>query len=67
MTVSYYFYDGIAVRVTESDHSLLAEGYFPERGFVPVSSTPVLWNGELMTEREFKAYIANLRRNAVTA
>lgn len=67
MTISYYFYDGIAVRVTESDHSLLAEGYFAGRGFVPVSSTPVLWNGELMTEREFKNYITNLRRTAVAA
>ncbi len=57
---SYFMYDGIACRVlSEDDGSCIsAEGYFVGEGFCPVSVSPVLYEGERLTEREFKGIVA---------
>lgn len=56
----YYNHEGVPCRVTfeDDDSRIRAEGYFPGKGFQPVAVTPVLWRGEILTEREFKALVA---------
>jgi hypothetical protein len=55
--VIYYLHDGVLCRVFAPDDRILnrrAEGYFGEQGFLPLELTPILWNGEIISEQQFK-------------
>lgn len=54
----YYEYDNVLHRVTydaKTGKLSKAEGYFKGDGFISVDEYPILREGELITEQEFKA------------
>lgn len=65
-SVTYYDHDAIPCRVITNMHTQTrrAEGYFVGKGYLPVAIHPVLREGEILTEREFKKRIAALSISA---
>ena len=61
----YYQFDGIPCHVSTHNggKTINAEGYFPGKGFLPVAVTDVLFHGEMMTEKEFKSFVVELRNS----
>ena len=62
MIISYHHYDNVPCCVMSDPSTGVqkAEGYFAGQGMMPVSVTNVLWQGEVITERQFKQKVAAL-------